>query len=421
MGSKYLFGWFSQRANFRLMLSVKSVAMLLVPILAVLLIRAPTAFADDQLAPLASLIGPTDSLRIEDPAGRLLVSKNDTRRLIPASILKLFTSLVALHYLGPGYRFSTEFFLDRERNLTIKGFGDPLLISEVIDEICACLAARIGPAGKIHDIIVDGSYFNRPLAIPGVSTSTQPYDAPNGALCVNFNTVFFKHTASGYASAEAQTPLLPWAVARIKALGPKNGRIVLSHRDNDIIIYAGKLFAYFLNRHGIQSSGTVKTGCVNPQRDKLIYRHLSSYSLPQIIAKLLEYSNNFTTNQLLITAGIQAFGPPGNLDKGVAAARKYAADVLGITDMRIVEGSGISRANRVSALQMQRVLTRFEPHRIWMRRQGRQYYKTGTLHGIHTRAGYILGADGLYRYVIMCNTPGKTTNPIITRLLKSIK
>lgn len=123
---------------------------------------------------------------------------------------------------------------------------------------------------------------------------------------------------------------------------------------------------------------------------------------------------------MLISAGIQAFGPPGNLNKGVAAARKFAADVLHLTDLSIVEGSGISRNNRVSAQQMQAVLTHFQPHHSWMRRQGRQYYKTGTLHGIHTRAGYITGSAGLYRYVIMLNTPGKSTKPIMSRLMKRI-
>jgi D-alanyl-D-alanine carboxypeptidase/D-alanyl-D-alanine-endopeptidase (penicillin-binding protein 4) len=54
-----------------------------------------------------------------------------------------------------------------------------------------------------------------------------------------------------------------------------------------------------------------------------------------------------------------------------------------------------------------------------MRYQGREYYKTGTLYGISTRAGYIKRTDGeLYRYVIMFNTPGKSADTLILRLLR---
>lgn len=368
------------------------------------------------------LIGPRDSIAVADPAGRIIISKHARRKMVPASILKIFTSLAALHFLGPDHRYITEFYIDQNTNLKIKGYGDPLLISEVVNQISRVLAGLIGNAVTINDIIVDDTYFNRPLTIPGISSSTQPYDAPNGALCVNFNTVFFKRTRSGLASAEAQTPLLPFAQAKIKLLKPQSGRIVLSRIENENTIYAGQLFRYFLKRHGVALRGTVIPGAVDPSADKLIYRYVSRFSLPQIIAKLLEYSSNFITNQLLISCGIKKFGPPGNLDKGVAALKKFAADSLQINDMAIVEGSGISRNNRVSAIQMLRVLAEFKSQRTWMRRLGREYYKTGTLSGISTRAGYIASHNGgFYRYVVMLNTAGKSTKPVMRRLLETLE
>ena len=369
-----------------------------------------------------SLIGPRDSILVADPAGRIIIAKHEHQKLVPASILKIFTALGALYYLGSDYRYVTEFFLDQNSNLKIKGYGDPLLISEVINVISRLLAGLIGSATIINDIIVDDSYFNRPLTIPGISSSTQPYDAPNGALCVNFNTVFFKRTQAGYVSAEAQTPLLPYAENKIKALKPKGGRIVLSQVEKENTIYAGQLFRYFLARHGVQLRGAVKPGRVDKSADKLIYRYVSRFTLPRINAKLLEHSNKFTTKQLLISCGIKKFGQPGNLEKGVATLVNFAADNLQIKDMTIVEGSGISRKNRVSANQMLRVLAKFEPHRRLMRRQGREYYKTGTLHGINTRAGYIAsGNGGSYRYVVMINTPGKSTKPVMRKLLKFLE
>ena len=371
---------------------------------------------------LTSLIGAEDSLLVADPDGRIIISKNDTKKLIPASILKIFTSLMALHYLGAEHRYRTEFFIDDNFNLKAKGFGDPLLISEVVRDIARLLASLLGRAAIINDLIVDDSYFSQPLTIPGISSSSQPYDAPNGALCVNFNTVFFEHTDSGYTSSEPQTPLLPYAEKKISDRKLKAGRIVLSTVEKENTVYAGKLIEYFLKQEGVQFSGNVRPGKVNTDRDKLIFRYTSRFTLAEIISKLLEHSNNFTTNQLFISAGIEANSPPGNLKKGVAAALAYASKQLGIDDMTIVEGSGISRQNRISARQMLRILEAFEPNFVLLRQQGRDFYKTGTLYGINTRAGYIASqTGGRYRYVVMVNTRGKSTRPIMRQLLRLLE
>jgi D-alanyl-D-alanine carboxypeptidase/D-alanyl-D-alanine-endopeptidase (penicillin-binding protein 4) len=371
---------------------------------------------------VTSLIGAEDSILVVGPQGRTIIAKNDNNKLIPASILKVFTSLVALHYLGPDYRFQTDFYFDNDANLKIKGYGDPRLISEIVKEISRLLAALIGKTTIINDLIVDDSYFNQPLTIPGISSSSQPYDAPNGALCVNFNTVNFRHTQSGYISAESQTPLLPYAEKIIVARNEKAGRIALSHINNEITIYAGKLFEYFLKQEGVQFRGDVRRGKVNQAHDKLIFRYNSRLTLTEIISGLLEHSNNFTTNQLLISAGIKAYGPPGNLEKGVEAALAYAAKELAIEDMTIAEGSGIYRQNRVSAQQIMRVLDKFEPNFVLLRQKGRDFYKTGTLHGINTRAGFIASQNGgRYRYVVMINTRGKSTKPVMHQLLQLLE
>ena len=387
-----------------------------------ILVMAPACVAADRFEKVTALIGPNDSLLVANSEGHIIISKNKNKKLVPASILKLLTSLAAFHYLGSNYRYTTEFYLDSHLNLKIKGFGDPLLISEIVNDISGRLSELIGRSAVLNDLVVDDSRFNQPLTLPGISSSPQPYDAPNGALCVNFNTVFFKRTKSGHISAEAQTPLLPYAEQKIKARNLKNGRYVLSNIENENTIYAGKLFRYFLRQHGIQFSGKVTPGRVNESQDNLIYRYVSKFSLAQIISKLLEHSNNFTTNQLFITSGIEALGPPGNLEKGVAAALDYTSNVLQIKNMSIVEGSGISRRNRISAHQMLRVLDEFKPHHQLMRKKGREFYKTGTLSGVSTRAGYIADENGgFYRYVVMINTPGKSTRPIMRKLLKILK
>ncbi len=383
------------------------------------LLLMPAGLVALDFSELEALIGQNDSILITDAREQILFSKNADQKRIPASILKIYTSLVALHYLGDDYRFPTEFYLDRQMNLKIKGYGDPLLISEVIVKISQVLAVLLKKSNPLNDLILDDAYFRQPLTIPGITSSVQPYDAPNGALCVNFNTVAFKRTAQGYVSAERQTPLLPFVTKKIKASKLKAGRIVFSHHKDEISIYAGLLFQYFLKKDRIRFNGKVRLGRVNADADRLIYRYDSLTTLNQNVVRLLEHSNNFITNQLLIATGAKIIGSPGTLDKGVTIATDYAKEVLGITDMTLVEGSGISRDNSVSAAQMDRVLQEFLPYHYYMRRAGREYYKTGTLYGISTRAGYIRRSNGqLCRYVIMLNTPGKSAEPLALRLLR---
>jgi D-alanyl-D-alanine carboxypeptidase/D-alanyl-D-alanine-endopeptidase (penicillin-binding protein 4) len=399
----------------------ESKPIILILLLAVLLgvLSFPAGLHAQELADLDRFIGKNDSILVVDSKGQIIFAKNADKKRMPASILKIFTSLVALHYLGEDYRFPTEFYLDGQSNLKIKGYGDPLLISEVISKISQLLAVLLKNSQPLNDLVLDDSYFQQPLTIPGITSSAQPYDAPNGSLCGNFNTVSFKRTSQGYVSAEPQTPLLPFVMKKIKAAGLKQGRIVFSHNQNEIALYAGKLFQYFFEKQGMRFKGKVKMGRINDNTDRLIFRYDSSSSLAEIIVKLLEHSNNFTTNQLLIATGAKIIGPPGTLDKGVTIASDYAKEMLDIEDITIVEGSGISRDNRISAVQMNQVLQEFLPYHYLMRRKGREFYKTGTLYGVSTRAGYIKRRNGeFYRYVIMFNTPDKSTDALILRLLR---
>lgn len=365
---------------------------------------------------VAHLIGKTDAILVVDGLGRSIVARHADQPLIPASTLKILTSLVAIHHLGLGYRFPTEFYTDDRHNLKIKGYGDPLLVSEEVADIARVLYSRLE---RIEDVVLDDSHFTQPLVIPGVSSSPEPYDAPNGALCVNFNTVNFRKENGVYTSAESQTPLLPFAFSRVQRSGLDAGRIVLSHKENECTLYAGHLFAYFLQQESLAPTGNIRLGKVDEQNDRLVYRHYSRFTLEEIIIRLLEHSNNFTTNQILIAAGIDAFGAPGTLPKGVQAATAYARGVLQLKHFYLTEGSGISRDNRITALGLDRVLEGFEPYRYLMRKEGRSRYKTGTLYGISTRAGYIESEDGsYYRFAVLINTRGKSTDRVIRKLLK---
>nr|MDA3895295.1 D-alanyl-D-alanine carboxypeptidase [Desulfobacteraceae bacterium] len=258
---------------------------------------------------------------------------------------------------------------------------------------------------------------------PGtVKDSLQPYDAPNGALCVNFNTVNFKIENKSIVSAEPQTPIVNIARQKIKTANMESGRILLTNNSDEITRYAGEIFYYFLQTQGIEIRGDIKLGKVNNDKDKLNYHHRSPFDLSEIIRRLLEYSNNYMANQILLATGAKVYGPPATMEKGVKAAKKYLNQQLELKDVSIVEGSGISRNNRLTTLNFLKILSEFMPYHNLMKNKANEYYKTGTLNGINTRVGYIVSQQKgeLYPFVVFINTPGKTTASIMKQLKKRV-
>ena len=76
-----------------------SKCLVLLGIFSGILTNSPHLAAQD-LGDLQRFIGPKDSILITDSQGQILLAKNADEKRIPASVLKIFTSLVALHYLG---------------------------------------------------------------------------------------------------------------------------------------------------------------------------------------------------------------------------------------------------------------------------------------------------------------------------------
>ena len=367
---------------------------------------------------LDHLIHVKDAVLVTDHKGTVLFSKHADKKRIPASTLKILTSLAALHYLGADYRFATEFYLDADSNLKIKGYGDPVLLSKMIMQAADMICVKLEAMKKniINDIILDDSYFQSPVIIPGVSDSLEPYDAPNGALCVNYNTVSFKQTASGtMVSTDPHAPLLPFAIKKIRQSGFHKGRIVFSRKEKENAIYVGELFHYYLDKKGVVVKGRIKTGWVNMDKDRPLTTYISWLSLDQVLSKLLEYSNNFIANQILLSLGAKVYGSPATLEKGVLAVSTYARDILGINNISLAEGSGISRDNLICATDMMKILEKFSSYRHLMRKREKEFYKTGTLKGVAARAGYIENRKKeLYRYVVFINTHGTSMKHIMS-------
>jgi D-alanyl-D-alanine carboxypeptidase/D-alanyl-D-alanine-endopeptidase (penicillin-binding protein 4) len=164
-------------------------------------------------------------------------------------------------------------------------------------------------------------------------------------------------------------------------------------------------------------TGSVRTGkFIGSDKGCIVYT--SAFSLADIIEKLLKFSNNFIANQLMLTMGARTFGPPATLEKGTAVLNKFAEETLGLKNVAIVEGSGLSRRNQLTPAQMKDILIAFMPWYELLRKNENEFYKTGTLSDVRSRAGFIRGKDNrLYPFVIMLNQTS-TGYDAIRRMLK---
>ncbi|MBT8112320.1 MAG: D-alanyl-D-alanine carboxypeptidase, partial [Gammaproteobacteria bacterium] len=100
--------------------------------LSILLLYSFNSFAGSPLDTLKTL--PSSSLLLVDENKQVLQTKNAEQLYIPASTIKVLTSLIALDHWGNDYRFKTDFYFDPVTNsLWIKGYGDPYLVSEELD------------------------------------------------------------------------------------------------------------------------------------------------------------------------------------------------------------------------------------------------------------------------------------------------
>jgi len=357
-----------------------------------------------------------DSIFVLDDNGQIVVKKHIDQLCVPASILKIITSLAAFHYLGLEYRFKTEFYRSTSNILTIKGYGDPVLVSEEMEKIANDIQQKYL---KFSGIRLDATYFHPKIRVPGITKTFNPYDARNAALCVNFNTVCYQRLKSGkLTKGEPHTPLLSFARNKIQRWMP-DGRISLFRNYRNIVLFAGHLMHYFLVKQGVDVPNKIEIGSLK-NNDELLLTHQSGATVEEIVSMLLKFSNNFIANQMLLHIGAKAYGPPATLSKGSKAVKTYAKTQLGIENFDIVEGSGISRKNKISAKEMIKAVQAFEPYIHLLEKDKNLFYKTGTLNGVRTRAGFIqINDQKPFPFVLMLNRKN-VNNYGIDLVLKSL-
>lgn len=363
---------------------------------AVVMMFSSVAFAQVPAA-LRRMAGEGAVVYAVDARDHVLVDIGSERNFMPASTLKLFTVLLAFEELGADYRFPTEIYL-RDDELVVRGFGDPFLVSEELDEIAAHLAPRLR-GHTLRGIAIDDSFFSDDVRVPGVGRSSNPYDALNAAVAVNFNTVAIRRSGDRIVSAEAQTPLTPLAAALARTRTVQGSeRIQLGADPAEIVRYAGELIAAKLRAAGVAVGERVSRA--RTPAGKPLYVHRNSRNLADVSRNLLEVSNNFVANQVFLAVGAAAFGAPASLAKSRRAAARLIAKYPQLAAMKVVEGSGIAYENQVTAGAMTALLRLFEPYRVLLKSDHGTAHKTGTLRTIATVAGYLDRPAGVIRYVV---------------------
>jgi len=401
------------------------------------------------------------------PEGKVVYNQNVYEPLLPASVMKIVTTAAALHYLGPEYRFTTQFLYTGNRvgeaihgDLVIRGGGDPKLSAEQL----WLIAARIKASGireVMGNLVIDSHFFDNHERAPAweLEPATQrAYDARLSAFSVNFNTIAV-HVQPGVGVGE---PLRVWlepapAYIHINNLGKtiRGGRNAVSvyrsgEESNEIEMsvrgklsigakesvvylnvenpsrYAAESFLALLRQTGVNVNGAVQYA-TTPVAGKELYTHLSE-PLSLILKDLNTFSNNFMAEQIVKTIAAERFGTPGSHEEGLRLVMDFLRSSAVTTQgVALADGSGLSRTNRFTAKAMTDLLVSMYPrfdtgpdflaslrvmgaygvlsHRLAESpAHGLIRAKTGTLSGVSTLAGYVGTTNHkLFAYALFLN------------------
>lgn len=378
------------------------------------------------------------ALLIADEQGELLYADNVHQKMMPASTTKLITALLALQHWGVEHRFFTDFILYPCRDarvsncvrMEIKAYGDPFLVSEEWQRIADSLAWQLKAKGvaQIESMALVNQWYQEPLSMPGAGESLNPYDAINGALVANFNSLKALKTKTEWVSAEEQTPWVPSSdkIVATSGLNWVSGKAERINTGQDYQLnqqYAAELLQQLLKENGIAIlDGQLRLEPASQQAPLLSYRHFNSRTLAEVVRPMMKYSTNFIANQIALNLAAEIYGAPASPQKVKRLFYQRLSQQFGWTDSdaQFLDGAGLSRKNRISALQLYQVLRAFKPWRDLLPQVEQDVYaKSGSLIGVSTLAGYFHHKQQWMPFVFLSNqrVPYRFRN----RLAKSLK
>ncbi|MFL5929285.1 MAG: D-alanyl-D-alanine carboxypeptidase/D-alanyl-D-alanine-endopeptidase [Gaiellaceae bacterium] len=296
-------------------LLLASAALLLVPAGGASSLPLTTRLAN-ALAVRGNSTDASGAVAVDLATGRTLFARHADLALEPASNEKLAVAFAALHELRPSYRFRTAVLARGSQrgavwrgDVFLKGFGDPTLTSLELVRLATQLRF-LGIQRISGHVLGDESWFDSLRTAPGWKAS------------------FF--------ISECR-PLSALVVDR----GLYDGHIALRPA-----LAAAGAFRRLLREHGIRS-GAAAVG--RAPAGALPLAEVESHPLARIVAEMDHESDNFEAEMLLKTLGAEV-GNGGTTPGGAAIVlRDLAAADIPLAGVRIVDGSGLSLSDRLTA------------------------------------------------------------------------
>jgi serine-type D-Ala-D-Ala carboxypeptidase/endopeptidase (penicillin-binding protein 4) len=302
---------------------MKRLAALLAALLVLATAGAASA-ADPTVASLGGALrasgvraGLTGAVAVDLDDGSSVFARNASKSLVPASNEKLTVALAVLDELGPGFRTSTIVLGQGVRDgavwrgdLVLKGYGDPSLHTDDLARLAALVRER-GIRAVSGRVLGDESFFDRRRTAPGWKPSYYKTEsAPLSALIVD----------------------RAWL----------NGR----QRDEPALAAATR-FTRVLEKRGVRVAGRPRLGTAGSTAVALA--SVSSPRLSQLVDYMDTESDNFLAEMLLKLLGARA-GVGGTTAAGAQVVREVLAERgVPLAGVRIVDGSGLSRLDRLTA------------------------------------------------------------------------
>lgn len=279
---------------------------------------APQAL-DDRLA--AALQAPgidmrkTSAVAVDVRSGTTVFAHNEQASLLPASAEKLPVSLAALEVLGPRFRFRTEVVGVGARrgdvwrgSIWLVGYGDPTLAVSDLDRLARSFAAT-----GIRRIV--GRVFG----------DDSRYDARR-------DVIGWKSSYLGFESR----PISALSVARIPLTNP-----------NGSAIAAARAYVDALERRGINVTGRAGARRVPAGGHSIAFDLSEPLSL--LLRRVNGDSDNYAAELLLKELGATA-AEQGSSAAGARVVRRTLRELgVPLTGVRLADGSGLSRFDRLTA------------------------------------------------------------------------
>jgi serine-type D-Ala-D-Ala carboxypeptidase/endopeptidase (penicillin-binding protein 4) len=256
------------------------------------------------------------AVAVDLDTGRVVYALNPSRSFAPASNEKLPITYAALVKLGASYRFRTQVLGSGERagatwqgNLYLHGGGDPTLELRDLRRLVGQL--RSADIRRINgNVLADESFFDSRRTAPGWKRSfTMVESPPLSALVVN---------RGEYRGTKTPDPAGAAAASFVRILQERGIRVV-----------------------GESAWGTAPA-------DAFPLAQIESAPLADVLRFMDRESDNFTAELVLKTLGAEIAGK-GTTGAGahVVTAALAAAEIP-LAGVRIVDGSGLSRLDRLT-------------------------------------------------------------------------